>query len=156
MVEQACTIFGTLEFLLKQHIIHKVQVYLFGEVEYGTFDKISRVEHHIQMSVETERLGIEWCKSKVYTRFSGNLQGIHQVIFIEACADTGQWTDKFIREQGDIIFVDIHVFKDFIDGSLHSLFGEKFIDTGLFTPFHPLFLGTGRFPVIVCGKQFAG
>ena len=156
MIEQTCAVFSALKFLFEQHVVYKVQVYLFGKVEYGTFNKVSRVERHIQVSVETERLGIKRCESKVCTRLSSNLQRVHQVIFIKACADTGQGTDKLICKQGNVVFVDIDVFKDFIDGCLHPLFRKKLIDTGLFAPFHPLLLGTGRFPVIVCGKQFTG
>jgi len=156
MIEQTCAVFSALKFLFEQHVVYKVQVYLFGKVEYGTFDKVSRVERHIQVSVKTERLGIKRRESEVCTRLSGNLQRVHQVIFIKACTDTGQGTDKLICKQGNVVFVNVDVFKDFIDGCLHPLFREKLIDTGLFAPFHPLLLGTGRFPVIVCGKQFTG
>ena len=38
-----------------------------SKVEYGTFNKVGRVERHIQVSVETERLGIKRRESKVCT-----------------------------------------------------------------------------------------
>lgn len=48
VVEQARTVFGTFKFLFEQHIIDKVQVYLFREIEYGTLHEIGGVERHIQ------------------------------------------------------------------------------------------------------------
>ena len=108
------------------------------------------------MPVEAERLGVERGESEVYARLARYLQRIHQVVFIESCADTGQGADKLIGEEGDVVLVNVHVLEDFVDGCLHALFGEKFVDTGLFAPFHPLFFSTGRFPVIVRSEQFAG
>ena len=64
-LEQACAVFSALKFLFEPPVVYKVQVYLFGKVEYGTFNKVSRVERHIQVSVETERLGIKRRESKV-------------------------------------------------------------------------------------------
>ena len=55
VVEQARTVFGTFKFLFEQHIIDKVQVYLFREIEYGTLHEIGGVECHIQVSVKAER-----------------------------------------------------------------------------------------------------
>ena len=156
VVEQARTVFGTFKFLFEQHIIHKVQVYLFREVEYGAFDKVGRVERDIEMPVKAEGFGIKGSEGKVYTRLTGNLQRIHQVVFIESRTDTGQGADKLISKQGDVVFVNIHVLEDFVDGSLHSLLGEKFVHTCLFASFHPLFFRTGGFPVIVRREQFAG
>ena len=156
MIEQARTVFGTFEFLFEQHIVYKIQVYLFGKVEHGTFDKISRVEHYIQMSVESERLGVKWGESQIYTRFTGYLQCIHQIILIESRTDAGQWTDKLIGKQGNVIFVNIHILENFVDSSLHPLFGKELINTRLFASFHPLFLGAGRFPIIIRSKQLSG
>ena len=89
MVEQTSTVFCPLKFLFKQHIIDKVQIDLLREVKYGTFDKVGRVERDIQVPVKTERFGIKGGESKVRTGFTADLQGIHQIIFVESCPDAG-------------------------------------------------------------------
>ena len=67
----------------------KVQIDLLREVKYGTFDKVGRVERDIQVPVKTERFGIKGGESKVRTGFTADLQGIHQIIFVESCPDAG-------------------------------------------------------------------
>ena len=55
MIEQTCAVFSALKFLFEQHVVYKVQVYLFREIEYGTLHEIGGVECHIQVSVKAER-----------------------------------------------------------------------------------------------------
>ena len=154
MVEQTGTVFRTLELLFEQHIVYEVQIDLLWEVQHGTFDEISGVECHVEVSVKAERLGIKRSEGKVCTCFTTYLQSIHQVIFVESCTDTGQRTDKLISEQRNVVLINIYVFKNFIDSSLHSLFGKKFIYPRLFAPLYPLLFGMRGFTVIVGSKQF--
>ena len=77
------TVLRAVKILFNLHVVHKVQIYFLRKVHDGTLYKIGTVQHDVQMSRKTERLGVERDKCQVNTRLSGNGKRIHQIIFVE-------------------------------------------------------------------------
>ena len=118
-------------------------------------DEVGAVERYVQMSRESERLGVEGYEGEVDAGLPADVEGVGQVVFVERGPHLRQGADELVGEEGDVVAVDVDVGHGDADGLLHALLRQHFVDACLTACADGLLFGVGRAAVVVGGQQFA-